>query len=138
MRPRSTCRGRRCSPIEWIKYIDTAGVLQTLPPETYMVDVSSNEIGAHRARVEPLLAVHARYIDQRGRRSGSSPGYGDAAEDVPQAIRHGILIEIANLYENREDVVVGQAVNMMAGLGAAALALPGAGGRLTVPVTCPN
>lgn len=40
-------------------------------------------------------------------------GYGDAAEDVPQAIRHGILIEIAKLYENREDVVVGKAINMM-------------------------
>ncbi len=34
-------------------------------------------------------------------------------EDIPQAIRHGILIEISNLYENREDVIVGQAVNMV-------------------------
>ena len=38
--------------------------------------------------------------------------YTDSAD--LQAIRHGILIEIANLYENREDIVVGQAVNMMA------------------------
>ncbi len=38
-----------------------------------------------------------------------------APGDIPQAIRHGILIETANIYENREDAVVGQAVNMLAG-----------------------
>jgi hypothetical protein len=38
----------------------------------------------------------------------------NSAEEAPQAIRHGILIEIANLYENREDIVVGQAIDMMA------------------------
>jgi hypothetical protein len=37
-----------------------------------------------------------------------------AAEDVPQAIRHGILIETDNLYDNREDIVVGHAVDIMA------------------------
>ena len=40
-------------------------------------------------------------------------GYGSAPGNVPQAIRHAILIETANLYENREDAVVGQAVNML-------------------------
>jgi len=30
-----------------------------------------------------------------------------------QKIRHGILIEIANLYENREDSLLGQTVEMM-------------------------
>jgi uncharacterized phiE125 gp8 family phage protein len=40
-------------------------------------------------------------------------GYGDAAQDVPQVIRQGILIEISNLYENREDIVVGQSLSML-------------------------
>ena len=40
-------------------------------------------------------------------------GYGDSAEAVPQAIRQGILIEVSNLYENREDVVVGQNISML-------------------------
>lgn len=31
--------------VDSIKYIDTAGILRTLPPETYVVDASSNEMG---------------------------------------------------------------------------------------------
>jgi uncharacterized phiE125 gp8 family phage protein len=31
--------------VQWIKYLDTAGVLQTLDPGIYTVDTSSNEIG---------------------------------------------------------------------------------------------
>jgi uncharacterized phiE125 gp8 family phage protein len=97
--------------IEWIKYVDTAGILQTLPAQDYVSDVSSNEIARVALawnRYWPITrssinAAVIRFIE----------GYGDDAEDVPQAIRHGILIEIANLYENREDAVVGQAVNLM-------------------------
>jgi hypothetical protein len=40
-------------------------------------------------------------------------GYGDAAGDVPQAIMQGILTEVSNLYENREDVVIGQNISML-------------------------
>ena len=92
-------------------YVDTAGIQQTLPAEDYVVDLSSNEV----ARVAPtwnrfwpatrasINTVVIRF----------EAGYGDSAEDVPQAIRHGILIEIASLYENREDVVIGQAINVM-------------------------
>jgi uncharacterized phiE125 gp8 family phage protein len=98
--------------IEWIKYVDTAGVLQTLPSGNYVSDVSSNEIARVALawnRFWPITrssinAVVIRFV----------AGYGDDAEDVPHAIRHGILIEIANLYENREDIVVGQAIDMMA------------------------
>jgi uncharacterized phiE125 gp8 family phage protein len=97
--------------VEWIKYIDAAGFRQTLSSEAYTVDASTNEI----ARVAlawkcfwPIIrysinAVVIRFV----------AGYGAAAEDVPQAIRHGILIEISSLYEHREDVVVGQTVNMV-------------------------
>jgi uncharacterized phiE125 gp8 family phage protein len=41
-------------------------------------------------------------------------GYGDSAEDVPQAIRQGLLIEIANLYENLEDIVPRHDIGLMA------------------------
>ncbi|SNZ21717.1 head-tail connector protein [Cohaesibacter gelatinilyticus] len=34
-------------------------------------------------------------------------GYGDAASDVPQAIRHAALLLIAHWYENREATMVG-------------------------------
>ncbi len=35
-------------------------------------------------------------------------GYGGAAVDVPAAIKHAGLLLLANLYENRESVIIGQ------------------------------
>jgi len=94
-----------------IKYIDTAGALQTMSSGDYVVDAASNEIG----RVAPawnqywpitrcsINAVVIRFV----------AGYGDDAGNVPQAIQQGILVEISNLYENREDIVVGQNISMV-------------------------
>lgn len=33
-------------------------------------------------------------------------GYGDAATDVPEGIRHWILLRVGTLYENREEVAI--------------------------------
>jgi uncharacterized phiE125 gp8 family phage protein len=97
--------------IEWIKYVDTAGTLQTVPAANYVADLSSNEIARIALAWNSFWPLTRSSINSVVIRLVA--GYGDDAEDVPQAIRHGILIEIANLYENREDAVVGQAVNMM-------------------------
>jgi uncharacterized phiE125 gp8 family phage protein len=97
--------------VEWVRYLDTAGVLQTLDPGTYTVDASSNEIGRIALawnRFWPFTRYTINAVTIR-----FAAGFGDAADDVPQAIRQGILIEVSNLYENREDVVFGQSVNMM-------------------------
>jgi uncharacterized phiE125 gp8 family phage protein len=97
--------------VEWIRYIDTADNQQTLRPETYVVDASSNEMGRVGLAGNQFWPITRRSINAVVIRFVA--GYGDEAENVPQAIRHGILIEISNLYENREDVVIGQAVNML-------------------------
>ncbi len=97
--------------VEWIKYIDTTGNQQTLPPETYVVDASSNEMGPVALAWNRFWPITRRSINSMLIRFVA--GYGDKAEDVPQAIRHSILIEISSLYENREDVVVGQSLNMV-------------------------
>jgi uncharacterized phiE125 gp8 family phage protein len=97
--------------VEWIKYVDTSGVLQTVAPDTYTVDASSNEIGRVALawnRSWPFTRYTINAVTVR-----FTAGYGEEPGDVPQAIRHAILIETANLYENREDTVVGQAVNML-------------------------
>jgi uncharacterized phiE125 gp8 family phage protein len=96
--------------VESVKYIDTAGSLQTLAAESYVVDCASNEIGRVALawnRFWPLTICSINTVVIR-----FIAGYGDAA-DVPQAIRHGILIEISNLYENREDIVPGQSIGML-------------------------
>jgi uncharacterized phiE125 gp8 family phage protein len=97
--------------VESIQYTDTAGNVQTLAPEDYMVDASSGEIGRVALawnRFWPITRCSINSVVIQ-----FTAGYGDAAEDVPQAIRQGILIEISNLYENREDAVVGQNVSMI-------------------------
>lgn len=40
-------------------------------------------------------------------------GYGNAPEDVPRRIIQAMLIQIAELYENRETVVIGQTINKL-------------------------
>ena len=97
--------------VEWIKYVDTAGVLQTLAADTYVVDASSNEIGRIALALNQYWPITRSSINSVVIRLVA--GYGDSAGVVPQAVRHGILIEIANLYENREDIVIGQAIDMM-------------------------
>jgi len=97
--------------VEWIKYIDTAGNQQTLPPDNYVVDASSNEMGRVALAWNQFWPITRWSINSVLIRF--TAGYGDAAQDVPQSIRHGILIELSNLYENREDVVIGQTTNML-------------------------
>jgi uncharacterized phiE125 gp8 family phage protein len=97
--------------VDWIKYIDAAGNQQTLPPEVYVVDASSNEMGRVALAWNQFWPITRWSINSIVIRFVA--GYGDKAEDVPQAIRHGILIEISNLYENREDIVIGQTINMV-------------------------
>jgi hypothetical protein len=75
------------------------------------VDASSNEVARVTLawnRFWPIIRYSINAVVIR-----FAAGYGDAAENVPQAIRHGILIEIANLCENCEDVIVGQAIGML-------------------------
>ncbi len=97
--------------VESIKYIDTAGAEQTLAPESYVIDASSNEIGRIAlawTQYWPITRCSINSVVIR-----FLAGYGDAPEEVPQVIRQGILIEISNLYENREDIVVGQNIAML-------------------------
>jgi uncharacterized phiE125 gp8 family phage protein len=97
--------------VEWIKYLDRAGVLQTLQAEDYVVDLSSNEMGRVAQAWNRYWPVTRSSINSVVIRFVA--GYGDSAENIPQAIRHGILIETANLYENREDMVLGSTVGLL-------------------------
>jgi uncharacterized phiE125 gp8 family phage protein len=86
-----------------IKYLDTAGALQTMSASDYLLDSHSEP-----ARVMPAYgtswpstrdqanAVLIRFI----------AGYADAAT-VPQEIKQWMLLRIGMLYENRESVATG-------------------------------
>ena len=86
-----------------IKYIDGNGTTQTLDPASYYLSKDDPNVvmpayGLNwpATRVQPG-AVTIRYVC----------GYGDASTDIPEAIRVWILLNVANLYENRESIVVG-------------------------------
>lgn len=82
-----------------IKYIDAAGVEQTLDPSTYELDEVSvparivPAYGQSFPAVKPVLnAVTIEYV----------AGYGDKGTDVPDDIRHAIKLLTAHYYEHRE------------------------------------
>jgi uncharacterized phiE125 gp8 family phage protein len=83
--------------VTFIKYKDCEGILQTLDPSEYLVDVFS-EPGfiffayekSWPATYPEANAVQIRFV----------AGYGAAAE-VPCEIKHAILLKVADLYEHR-------------------------------------
>jgi uncharacterized phiE125 gp8 family phage protein len=83
--------------ITFIKYKDHAGVVQTLDPSDYVVDVFGEPglicraIGKSWPTTYPEInAVQIRFV----------AGYG-AAADVPPETKHAILLKVADLYEHR-------------------------------------
>ena len=87
-----------------IKYVDTAGTVQTMDAADYLVDDHQEpaRIVPAYGKVWPMIrrqpnAILVRYV----------AGYG-AAEDVPQAIKSWMLLRIGTPHQNRADVVAGQ------------------------------
>ena len=86
-----------------IKYLDTAGAEQTLDAATYRVDAVSEpgRIALDYGKTWPstysvINAVTVRFV----------AGYGAAAA-VPEPIRQAILILIGELYEQRQESIIG-------------------------------
>lgn len=87
-----------------IAYVDANGATQTLAADQYLVDAKSEpgRITPAFGLVWPVTrwqtnAVTVRFV----------AGYGAAAA-VPQGIKNWMLMRIKSLYENREQLVVGQ------------------------------
>lgn len=88
------------------KYVDTAGVLQTLGLSGYQLDEHSQP-----ARLLPPVDD---YWPQTSNQVNSvliryAAGYADA-DAVPQEIKNWMLLRIGMLYENREEFVVGSSI----------------------------
>jgi uncharacterized phiE125 gp8 family phage protein len=98
-----------------IKYDDVAGAEQTVAISEYEVDevsepgwvVPSIE-GGWPSTFEGINAVRIRFV------AGYDPGTDspiDLAANVPGSIKAALLLHLGQLYENREDIVVGTVVN---------------------------
>lgn len=99
--------------VDSIVYDDPAGLVQVLAASEYEVDTASQpgwvvpSTAGWPAVFEGINAVRIRYV------AGYPPGTNspvDLAENVPQSLKAAILLHAAQLYQNREDVVVGVSV----------------------------
>lgn len=91
-----------------ITYHDTADAEQTLVASDYYVDNKSNP-----ARVIPVDSWPATYARPNAVTITMVVGYGVAPVDVPQTIRQAILLMIGDMFENREESVIGTTVSAL-------------------------
>lgn len=107
-----------------VRYRDSAGVYQTLDPATYVVDAPAGE-KALPGRMYPVYG--GAWPTPRGDRDAVeiefTCGYGDDASAVPGGLRSAMLILVGELFERREQSIVGTIINQVP-LTAEALAVP--------------
>lgn len=89
--------------VESVMYIDTAGVLQTLATDQYIVD-NISEPGC----ITPALNTYWPTTQNRVNavKISFTSGYGSAA-NVPAGVKAWILLRLGAMYENREEIAVG-------------------------------
>lgn len=93
------------SSVEFVKYYDESGTLQTWSDTSYNVDtydkagricVTTGE-SYPSSDTDRINNVVVRYTS----------GFGVNGTDVPDAIKHAILLQVGYMYNNREDKVKG-------------------------------
>lgn len=90
--------------VEWIKYLDPAGVEQTLDPSAYRVlHGTPGGVVPAAGRCWPATLCGPDVVTVR-----FVAGYGGAAA-VPAHVKAAIKLFVGDLYEHRESYVVGQA-----------------------------
>jgi uncharacterized phiE125 gp8 family phage protein len=104
--------------VESVKYYDTDGNLQTVSSSDYEVDtvdepgwISPITTGWPTGLLTGINAVIVRFVAGYPIDEGASPP--DAAGNVPEDIKAALLLQIGALYENRENVLVGQAASVL-------------------------
>jgi uncharacterized phiE125 gp8 family phage protein len=89
--------------VDSIKYIDTAGVQQTLSPAQYQVDAYSEP-----PRILPAYGLQWPSTRQQPNAVEVlfTVGYGTTAAAVPDGIKAWMKLRIGSLYEHREDALL--------------------------------
>ncbi len=82
--------------VDWVKYVDAAGTLQTLDSAAWLLNTTNGVVTPAHGTSWPATrcqpgAVTVQY----------TAGYATAA-DVPANFKHWILLAVADLYENRQ------------------------------------
>ncbi|WP_025917676.1 head-tail connector protein [Herminiimonas sp. CN] len=92
--------------VEYVKYRDATGTLVTLDPSLYTID-NASEPGVLTPAPDQYWPNTQNIMNAV--QIGYTAGYGDATA-VPAGIKSWILLRAGALYENREEVAVGQRI----------------------------
>jgi uncharacterized phiE125 gp8 family phage protein len=89
--------------VQSVQYLDMGGTLQTMPASQYTADLASPQ-----PRITPVFgAIWPIPLPQIGAvQVNYTTGYGGAAANVPAGIRQWMLMRVATLYRNREEVAI--------------------------------
>ena len=95
--------------ISSIQYTDSSGSLAVMASSDYLLDP---EPGSGVV----FLAYNASWPNHRGDRNGILITYtaGDAAVAIPAIGKQAVLLQVANLFENREPILVGTSSSELA------------------------
>lgn len=87
-----------------VKYVDENGVQQTWANTNYTVDIAKEggQIFPNYNVVYPTTRLERNAVEIR-----FIAGYGSNAQDVPEAIKDAIMMQVGHLYNNRESTAVG-------------------------------
>lgn len=89
------------------RVFDAGGNASAIDTATFVLDKAADVIASPAwALPQPGRAVAGIELDIQ-------LGYGTAASDVPDALRHAIRVLVAHWYDNRGQVAIGQSVPMM-------------------------
>jgi uncharacterized phiE125 gp8 family phage protein len=87
--------------VESVEYFDTDNAEQTLDPAEYYVDTKSNP-----ARLRPVTAWPDIYARPNAITVTFTAGYG-ASPAVPLTIKQAMLLMVGDMFENREESIIG-------------------------------
>lgn len=85
-----------------VKYYDRDNVLQTATLSDFRLIASRDW-----AYVEPVGSWPSTFDRPDAVQVEFVAGYGDAASDVPESVRHALILLVAHWFENREPELVG-------------------------------
>lgn len=99
--------------VNYVKYLDTGGTLQTLDASKYEVDIKSVPGRIQPAYMETWPSL--RGGDLNAVQIGFAAGYGtggspDDLSVIPEELKVWLRIRLATLFENREAIIVGTIV----------------------------
>lgn len=93
-----------------INYYDSDGVQQTWPASNYRLHPLH---GGHYVAVVDGVSLPSIAVRDDAVQITYLAGYGERTDDVPEDIRRAMLLLLGDLYENREETVIGTIVGQL-------------------------